>query len=271
MIARALALILTIPAALASQSPSKAATRDGVMSQFEIQADLFGSRLVAAFDSIPASRYGYAPTPSQQTVGYIAQHLEAANYDLCGLFGNLKHPGTAKDAESDSAKARWPKDTLVTRLAASLKFCDSALERTPHVNSAELANYLLRFVTDLAEHYSQISSYMRMLGLVPPSALPPRHRTAIVLSSAELAGYVGAYELPEGTRLKVALRDGGLAIQSSLGGPPVSIAPERKDEFFATVMDVQVTFTRDAAGKVTGLVVHRFGRDSHAKLVASPR
>jgi hypothetical protein len=27
-------------------------------------------------------------------------------------------------------------------------------------------------VTDLAEHYSQVSSYMRLMGLVPPSALP---------------------------------------------------------------------------------------------------
>src|SRR6266481_1888037 len=144
-IARALALLLTLPAALASQAPKGSAARDGVVTEFEIFADLFGNRLVAAFDSIPASRYGYAPTPSQQTVGYIAQHLEAANYGLCTQFSDLKHQETAKDSESDSLKARWPKDTLVTRLRASVRFCDDALAHTPHIDTPLLASVLLAF------------------------------------------------------------------------------------------------------------------------------
>ena len=157
------------------------------MSQFVRFADIFGSRLVAAFDSIPAARYEYRPTSSQQTVGYIAQHLEAANYSLCERLGNAKHPKTAKDSLADTLKARWPKDSLVARLDASLRFCDTALERLDQVNSAELASNLLAFETDLAEHYSQISTYMRLLGLVPPSALPPKQRTAIELPTSALS------------------------------------------------------------------------------------
>ena len=34
------------------------------------------------------------------------------------------------------------------------------------------ARYLMLLITDLAEHYSQLAGYMRILGLVPPSALP---------------------------------------------------------------------------------------------------
>jgi hypothetical protein len=34
------------------------------------------------------------------------------------------------------------------------------------------ARYLLLFLTDLAEHYNQLAGYMRLLGMVPPSALP---------------------------------------------------------------------------------------------------
>src|SRR5207237_7538967 len=139
-------------------------------------ADIFGSRLVAAFDSIPADRYDYRPTAPQQTVGYIAQHLEDANYELCERIGGVKHPTTPKDSLSDSVKARWPKDTLVARLEASLRFCDTALERVKKLESPALVSTLLAFETDLAEHYSQLSSYMRMLGMVPPSALPPSSR-----------------------------------------------------------------------------------------------
>lgn len=53
------------------------------MLAFTRFADILGSRLVAAFDAIPAGRYDYRPTPSQQTVGCIAQHLEDANYRWC--------------------------------------------------------------------------------------------------------------------------------------------------------------------------------------------
>lgn len=71
-----------LPITLASQAPP-----DGVMLEFARFADIFGSRLVTAFDSIPAERYDYRPTPAQQTVGYIAKHLEHANYGLCERLG----------------------------------------------------------------------------------------------------------------------------------------------------------------------------------------
>ena len=50
---------------------------------------------------------------------------------------------------------------------------------------------MLAFETDLAEHYSQLSVYMPLLGMVPPSALPPRKRTAIALPVSSLAVYAG--------------------------------------------------------------------------------
>src|SRR5438445_8504513 len=69
-------LTLVLPAVLAGQSPPTPELPNAVMLQFIRFADIFGSRLVAAFDSIPAVRYDYRPTPSQQTIGYIAQRSE---------------------------------------------------------------------------------------------------------------------------------------------------------------------------------------------------
>jgi hypothetical protein len=85
------------------------------MFVFERSADVYGSRLVAAFEAIPATRYDYRPTPAQQSIGYIAQHLEQANYGLCERFSDLKHPRTAADSLADTVKARWPKDTRRAR------------------------------------------------------------------------------------------------------------------------------------------------------------
>ena len=208
------------PARPPAQSPASlapAAGPDGVMLVFERFADVYGSRLVAAFDSIPAGRYDYRPTPAQQSVGYIAQHLEDANYALCERFSDLKHPRAAQDSLADTVKARWPKDTLVERLRASLRFCDSALDRAGGLRSAALASSLLAFETDLAEHYSQLATYMRLLGLIPPSALPPKPRTAIALSRAALAKYVGLYRLAPGFELQVTLKGDSLFAQASTG------------------------------------------------------
>jgi len=240
------------------------------MLAFARFADIFGSRLVAAFDSIPAARYGYRPTPSQQTVGYIAQHLEDANYELCARLGDhedLKRRPTAKDSLADSVKARWPKDTLVTRLRASLRFCDAALERVGHVDSAALATTLLAFETDLAEHYSQIAVYMRLLGMVPPSALPPRPRTAIEVPASELSRFVGAYQLAPGLELEITMRDGVLFGRSSVGGAAARLWPESGTAFFLKEVDAQLTFVRDATGAVTGLVLHQYGRDRPARKI----
>jgi Domain of unknown function (DUF3471) len=258
------AIGLALPAVLLGQSPATGGSPDGVMLEFERFADLFGGRLVAAFDSIPAARYGYRPTPAQQTLGYVAQHLEGANYGLCERFGDLKHQTTAKDSLADTVKAQWPKDTLVARLEASLRFCDRAMERAGPLRTAALAGSLLAFETDLAEHYSQVATYMRLLGLVPPSALPPKRRTAIELPASALGPYVGAYQMVRGLDIHVTLRDGALFIRSTAGGAPVRLWPESRADFFVKEADAQVTFTRDASGAVTGLVLHQYGRDRPA-------
>jgi hypothetical protein len=255
---------LVFPTAAAAQSPATRESPDPVMLAFERFADIFGSRLVAAFDSIPAARYDYRPTPPQQTIGFIAQHLEDANYSLCERFGELKHRTTAKDSLADTVKARWPKDTLVRRLDASLRFCDTAIARVGKLQTGALASSLLAFETDLAEHYSQLSSYMRLLGMVPPSALPPQRRTAVELPATALSAYVGVYELAPKWELEITMRDGALYIRSNEGGAPVHLWPEGRENFFVNEADAQITFTRNASGTVTGLVLHQFGRDRPA-------
>lgn len=184
----ALALPITLGAQQSTRASSDSATT--ILNQFKAFGAEYAAWLVAAFDSIPSGKYDFRPTPAQQTVGYIAQHLEDANYGLCEQIGGIKHPMTAKDSLPDTVKARWPKDTLVTRLRASFHFCGQAgaalddarlATEIPARSQADSkavprVRYALFFVTDLAEHYAQIASYMRLMGMVPPSAAPhPTH------------------------------------------------------------------------------------------------
>jgi hypothetical protein len=258
---------LLLPPSLAAQSSGTPESPDRTMLAFETFADIFGSRLVAAFDSIPAARYDYRPTPPQQTIGYIAQHLEDANYGLCEHLSDLKHTRTSKDSLADTVKARWPKDTLVTRLKASLDFCDAAMKRVETPQLPALTFTLLGFETDLAEHYSQVSTYMRLLGMVPPSALPPKQHTAVALPASQLSQYAGVYELVPGLDLDVTTRDTALFMKSTAGRTSTRLWPESRSDFFVRETDLQLTFTRDASGVVTALVLHQFGRDRSARKI----
>jgi uncharacterized damage-inducible protein DinB len=171
----------------AQQAPAAHPPTNRVAQTFKAFGRPYGAWLLAAFDSIPASKYDYRPMPVQQSVGYIAQHLEDANYQLCERFGKMTRVVTAKDSLADTVKARWPKDTLVARLRSSLVFCAEAIDGLTDASLGDTlmagpvgaqqpvtrARYLILLVTDLAEHYAQIAAYMRLLGLVPPSALPP--------------------------------------------------------------------------------------------------
>jgi uncharacterized damage-inducible protein DinB len=188
---RRVAFILTValPFALRAQQPSPSAVAsapNGVARTFLSFGTPFGGWVLMALDSIPEKDYGFRPTPPQQTIGFIAQHLEAANYGLCTTFGSGKHVPSAKDSVADTLKARWPKDTLIARVRTSLLFCAAEIQKLSDAQLADemvvdtpsgpvtvrRARYLMLLITDLAEHYSQLANYMRQLGLIPPSALP---------------------------------------------------------------------------------------------------
>src|SRR6266536_2028758 len=102
---------LALPTVLAAQQPTPQSQANPIIASYKAFHTRYGGWLMMAFDSIPASKYSYKPTPSQQTVGYIAQHLEDANYQLCSLFSGNKRNMTARDSLADTVKAMWPKDT----------------------------------------------------------------------------------------------------------------------------------------------------------------
>jgi hypothetical protein len=178
-----------LPAALAAQQPASPAPQsqaNPITQSFRAFGVRYAGWLNAAFDTIPAAKYGYKPTPAQQSVGYVAQHLESANYQLCSQFGAGKRTSTARDSLADTVKAAWPKDTLVARLKASFVFCDQAMATVDDAKLAEQlpagppgsgrtaarARFVLAYVTDLSDHWSQIANYMRLNGMTPPSAAP---------------------------------------------------------------------------------------------------
>lgn len=180
-------LLLALPVSLAAQQPNAAATANPITTALRGRTMSLQRNLAQAFDSIPASKFSYKPTPAQLTIGYIAQHLASDNYLFCNAFGAMKATLSASDTTTaDSVKAMWPKDTLVAKLKASLTFCESAFAQlddtklgeqvtlTFGANSRTVSrvSMVLGHALDMADHYSQIANYMRLNNLIPPTALP---------------------------------------------------------------------------------------------------
>ena len=187
-ISRFALVALAIPMGLAAQGPPAPHPGGPMTNAFAVRYNTFYNRLPQAFDSIPADKFAYKPTPAQQTIGYIAQHLANDNYLFCNNFGDKKATRPEEETTTpDSVKATWPKDKLVASLKASVAFCREALAG---VTDASLAgNYtatardgttrevprmgsFVGHAIDMADHYSQIANYMRLNGMLPPSALP---------------------------------------------------------------------------------------------------
>lgn len=72
-------------------------------------------------------------------------------------------------------------------------------------------------------------------------------------------GLVGRYDYGKGNVLTVT-RDGNHLFAQLTGQPKFEIFPESETKYFWKVADAQVTFVKDAAGKVTKAIHHQGGQ-----------
>jgi hypothetical protein len=180
-------LALVLPVTLAAQQPPAGPPVNPITAAFRARTLALHRNIAQAFDSIPEAKFSFRPTPAQLTIGYIAQHVASDNYFFCNSFGAMKATLSAKDTTTaDSIKAKWPKDTLVAKLKASLTFCENAFAQLDDSRLADQvamtfngttrnvtrASIVLIHALDLADHYSQLANYMRLNNILPPTALP---------------------------------------------------------------------------------------------------
>jgi uncharacterized damage-inducible protein DinB len=135
--------------------------------------------LVAAVEEMTADKFGYKPTEQQMTFGHLVLHIIESNNYLCSKIGDLPEVKAAPLKESDG------KEKLVAALKASFEFCTTALNK---VDDSKLADEvelfggrkgsrafaLIALSNDWADHYSSAAIYLRLNGLLPPTAQPKK-------------------------------------------------------------------------------------------------
>lgn len=138
--------------------------------------------LVAAAELMPADKYGYQPTEAQMTFGKLVAHIVQTNTIICSMIGGLPvSPDVMKPADAPA-----PKDALVAAMKQSFAVCTEALAKTTDAQLGDeltlmgrrsgqsRAAAVITITSDWADHYSTAASYLRLNGILPPTAQPKK-------------------------------------------------------------------------------------------------
>lgn len=87
---------------------------------------------------------------------------------------------------------------------------------------------------------------------------PAKVRTEITVDPAKLDACVGVYQLAPGFNIEITKEGGALFAQATAQGK-LPLFAESETDFFYKLVDAQISFVRDASGKVNQIVLHQNG------------
>ncbi|HUK22080.1 MAG TPA: DinB family protein [Gemmatimonadales bacterium] len=159
-------LAWTVVVPLTAQSPVS-----DVLRMFTTRA---ARNLVGSAETMPPDKYAYKPTAPQMSFADVIVHVAGDNASMCGWIAGATPPEQPKLTNTDS------KDKLVAALRGSFDYCSSALSKVDDSKLADSVPFFGRKMTraavmmilasDWSDHYSQMAIYLRLNGLLPPTA-----------------------------------------------------------------------------------------------------
>ena len=152
-----------------------APTKDPVASSLRVQMQRAQNNIVGAVEAMPADKFSYKPTPDQITFAHLVAHIATSNNSLCAKVADVPAPKVDEPKETDS------KDQLVAAVKASFSFCGEALAKMDDSklgDDVELfggrhfprAMGALGLAGGWADHYGAAAMYLRLNGILPPTA-----------------------------------------------------------------------------------------------------
>src|SRR6202165_5798647 len=149
-----------------------------VSSFVKQQLARYNKNMVAAAGAMPAEKYSFKPTPEMNSFAHLTIHIAEGNNGLCSKISGPPAP-SEKITDDD------PKDKLVAGLKASFDFCATALANVDDSKLSEpmllfgrvpssRAGALIALGMGFADHYGQEAIYLRLSGILPPTAQPKK-------------------------------------------------------------------------------------------------
>jgi hypothetical protein len=132
--------------------------------------------ILAAIDAMPADKFNYKPTPDQISFGHLVVHITEANNGMCAKVGDVPAPKVEELKETD------PKEKLLAAAGASFDFCTEALAKVDDSKLGDNVDFgriqgpramgVFFLAGGWSDHYGAAAMYLRLNGILPPTAQP---------------------------------------------------------------------------------------------------
>jgi hypothetical protein len=165
-------------ASAAGAAPDMSPVANPVSGYVKAGVARYEKNMVAAAEAMPAEKYVFKPSPEMNSYGHLIMHIAQSNNTFCSKISGQAAP-EAKMSESD------PKDKLVAALKDSFAYCTTALAK---VDDSKLGEQFMLFGSrpisrggalvqlggSWTDHYATQAIYLRLNGILPPTAQPPK-------------------------------------------------------------------------------------------------
>jgi hypothetical protein len=170
---------LLSPLAAAAQQTATPVEKNPVSNALRATVERQSKNIIAAAEEMPADKYPYRPTPAQMSFADLVEHVTASNNFLCAKIGGMPASGEEKPSADAS------KEKLISGLKASFDFCTTALAKVDDSNLGEQLTVfggrkvsrggaMIMLASGYADHYGMAAMYLRLNGLLPPTAKPKK-------------------------------------------------------------------------------------------------
>ncbi len=114
--------------------------------------------IMKAAEMVPADKYTYKPAATVRTFGELLGHIADGSNYFCG-----RAAGKRVEWSDANAQGKTDKGTVVPKVKQALDACGTA-------HGSGHLGMLIQNFGHANLHYGNMATYMRMLGLVPPSS-----------------------------------------------------------------------------------------------------
>lgn len=180
----ALVLVVALYPIRVEAQPAFAPSPNPVSDTLRDLAARASKNLVASAELMPAEKYGYHPTETQMTFGQLIAHIVQTNVVICSMIGTT--PAPLGPEELKKLAGTDPKDALVAAIRRSFDYCTEAVSKASDSQLGEettmfgrrtgqsRAAAMITIANDWADHYSTAATYLRLNGILPPTAQPKK-------------------------------------------------------------------------------------------------
>jgi len=158
---------------------TSAPVKDPVTASLRALLPRSRNNILGAITAMPADKFNYKPTPEQMSFAHLVVHIIESNNSGCAKAADIAEPKIEEVKESDS------KDKMLAAATASFDFCGEALGKMDDSKLGDSIEFFggrkfpramasLGLASGWADHYAAAAQYLRLNGILPPSAQPKK-------------------------------------------------------------------------------------------------